>query len=107
MDLGLNGDVLKYKIYKKSKSAMQSGIKNTKKWYLESMEINVRAHNIYFDWSSSTSIEDQIKLSFDDLQSAIDFAKKKNLDFEVFVPNQSNQIIKSYSDNFKPKKKLI
>ena len=105
MVLGLSGDTLKYKIYKKSKSAMQSGIKNTKKWYLESMDINERSLNLYFDWSSSKNIEDQIKISFNDLQSAINFAEKNNLDYEVFVPNQSKQILKSYSDNFKPKRK--
>ena len=105
MALGLNGDTLKYKIYKKSKSAMQSGIKNTKKWYLESMDINERSLNLSFDWSSSKNIEDQVKIPFNDLQSAIDFAEKNNLDYEVFVPNQSNQILKSYSDNFKPKRK--
>ena len=105
MVLGQSGDTLKYKIYKKSKSAMQSGIKNTKKWYLESMDINERSLNPSFDWSSSKNIEDQIKISFNDLQSAIDFAEKNNLVYEVFVPNQSNQILKSYSDNFKPKRK--
>ena len=84
---------------------MQSGIKNTKKWYLESMEINERSLNLSFDWSSSKNIEDQIKISFNDLQSAVDFAEKNSLDYEVFVPNQSNQILKSYSDNFKPKRK--
>ena len=105
MVLGLSGDTLKYKIYKKSKSAMQSGIKNTKKWYLESMDINERSLNLSFDWSSSKNIEDQIKISFNDLQSAIDFAEKNNLVYEVFVPNQSNQILKSYSDNIKPKRK--
>ena len=84
---------------------MQSGIKNTKKWYLESMDINERSLNLSFDWSSSKNIEDQIKISFNDLQSAIDFAEKNNLVYEVLVPNQSNQILKSYSDNFKPKRK--
>ena len=84
---------------------MQSGIKNTKKWYLESMDINERSLNLYFDWSSSKNIEDQIKISFNDLQSAIDFAEKNNLVYEVLVPNQSNQILKSYSDNFKPKRR--
>ena len=84
---------------------MQSGIKNTKKWYLESMDINERSLNLSFDWSSSKNIEDQIKISFNDLQSAIDFAEKNNLVYEVFVPNQSTQILKSYSDNFKPKRK--
>ena len=84
---------------------MQSGIKNTKKWYLESMDINERSLNLSFDWSSSKNIEDQIKISFNDLQSAIDFAEKNNLVYEVFVPNQSTQILKSDSDNFKPKRK--
>ncbi len=105
MDLGQNGDILKYKIYKKSKSAMQSGTKSTRKWYLESMVISERSQNLSFDWSSPKNIEDQIKLSFDDLKSALNFAEKNNLDYEVFLPNQSNQVIKSYSNNFKPKRR--
>jgi hypothetical protein len=95
---------MQYKIYKKSKSAMQSGIKNTKKWCIEIMDIKERTVSSTFGWNSSTNTSDQIKIYFDKLDNAITFAKKNNLNFKVFKPNEKNKIIKSYSENFKPKK---
>ena len=95
---------MQYKIYKKSKSAMQSGIKNTKKWCIEVMDIKERTISSTFGWNSSTNTTDQIKIYFDKLDNAITFAKKNNLDFKVFEPSKKNKIIKSYSENFKPKK---
>ena len=44
------------------------------------------------------------KIYFDNLENAVAFAKKNNLDFKVFEPNKKQNIIKSYSENFKPKK---
>ena len=95
---------MKYKIYKKSKSAMQSGLNNTKKWCIEVMDIKERTINTTFGWSSSTNTNDQVKIYFDNLENAVAFAKKNNLDFKVFEPNKKQNIIKSYSENFKPKK---
>ena len=95
---------MQYKIYKKSKSAMQSGIKNTKKWCIEVIDIKERTISSTFGWNSSTSTNDQIKIYFDSLDNAIKFAKKNNMNFKVFEPNKKHKIIKSYSENFKPKK---
>lgn len=83
---------------------MQSGIKNTKKWCIEVMDIKERTISSTFGWNSSTNTTDQIKIYFDKLDNAITFAKKNNLDFKVFEPSKKNKIIKSYSENFKPKK---
>ena len=95
---------MKYKIYKKSKSAMQSGLKNTKKWCIEVMDIKERTISTTFGWDSSVSTDDQVKIYFDNLESAISFAQKNNLNYQVFKPNEKQNIIRSYSENFKPKK---
>lgn len=95
---------MKYKIYKKSKSAMQSGLKNTKKWCIEVMDIKERTVSTTFGWDSSVSTDDQVKIYFDNLESAISFAKKNNLNYQVFKPNKKRNVIRSYSENFKPKK---
>lgn len=100
----INFKIMKYKIYKKSKSAMQSGLKNTKKWCIEVMDIKERTISTTFGWDSSVSTDDQVKIYFDNLESAISFAKKNNLNYQVFKPNEKQNIIRSYSENFKPKK---
>lgn len=103
---GLNGVklVMKYKIYKQSKSAMQSGNNNTKNWCLEPIQIVKKNTNSPFGWTETQGTFDQIKVFFKELDNAVSFARKNNLDFEIFKPNRINKIKKSYSENFKPKK---
>ena len=50
-----------------------------------------------------SEIEKQIKLFFDDLESAEKFAKKNNYDYEVLKPNTRSLIKKSYAENFTKK----
>ena len=41
-----------------------------------------------------------MKLYFDDKDSAINYAKKNNIDFDLIESKKSKKIIKSYADNF-------
>lgn len=95
---------MKYKIYQPAKSSMQSGLKNTKKWCLEVMDIYEKKLSPTFGWISSENTNEQVKLFFDSLKDAVEFAKKKNISFEIFNNNQRKVVKKSYADNFKPKK---
>lgn len=95
---------MKYKIYQPAKSSMQSGLKNTKKWCLEVMDIYEKKLSPTFGWISSENTNEQVKLIFDNLNDAVEFAKKKNLSFEILINNQRKVVKKSYADNFKPKK---
>ena len=56
---------------------MQSGANNLRKWCLSNNEINESFINSKFCWNGSSNPEKQIKLFFDDLESAVNFAKKK------------------------------
>ena len=95
---------MKFKIYQPSKSAMQSGIKNTKVWCLETLTVSTNKISNTFCWNSSDNTYDQIKVYFDKLDEAILFAQNNNLEFKVFHPNLRKKIKKSYAENFKPKK---
>jgi hypothetical protein len=94
---------MKYKIYKKSKSAMQSGINNTKKWCLEPLGITPKKKNSIFSWTSVSGTQDQIKIFFNTIDEAIYFAQKNKIEYQVFRPNEKIIKIKSYANNFKPK----
>jgi len=93
-----------YKIYQPAKSSMQSGLKNTKKWCLEVMDIYEKKLSPTFGWISSNNTYDQVKLYFDSLESAVEFAKKNNFSYKVFNSKKRSVLKKTYSDNFKPKR---
>ena len=90
----------KFLIFQPTKSAMQSGLKNSRRWCLSNNDINESFINSIFCWNGSSNPEKQIKLFFDDLESAINFAKKNDYDFEVQIPNKRSLIKKSYAENF-------
>ena len=62
----------KAKIYKPSKTAMQSGTKKFEKWVIE----------------------------FITKEDAINYAKKKKIDYEIIEPKKRKIVKKSYADNF-------
>jgi hypothetical protein len=88
-------------IYRPSKSAMQSGLKNTKKWVLklEAAELNI---NPFTGWTGSNGAQQSHLFTFDSKEQAENFAQEKNLDYETIDPQQKQVEPKSYIDNFKP-----
>ena len=68
----------KAKIFSPNKSAMQSGLNKTGKWFLE-FETNNPTKNPLMGWESSNDTLTEIKLEFSSKESAIDYAKKKKL----------------------------
>jgi len=89
----------KAKIYKPTKTAMQSGNRNIKKWLLEFEKTNTTI-NPLMGWESSTDTMSSIKLEFSTKEQAINYALKNNIEFNLIEPQKRNIITKSYSDNF-------
>ena len=89
----------KAKIYIPSKTATQSGRNNSKKWVLEFFKDNSNYDHL-MNWESTNDTQSQVKLYFDDKDSAINYAKKNNIDFDLIESKKTKQIIKSYADNF-------
>ena len=89
----------KAKIYKPSKTAMQSGMRNTKNWLLEFDTLDTGI-NPLMGWESSQDTMSEIKLEFSNKEQAINYAKKNNIDYYVVEPQKSKIIKKSYADNF-------
>jgi len=89
----------KAKIYKPTKTAMQSGERNTKKWLLEFDTLNTGV-NPLMGWVTSKDTMSEVKLEFSTKEQAINYAKKNNINYHIIEPQKRKIIKKSYSDNF-------
>ena len=93
------------KIYKPAKTAMQSGIGNTKKWLAEYISHEETTKDSLMGWNSSLDTKSQIKVFFDSREQAIDWAQKNNYQYFVDEPRKRKVKIKSYASNFDIDKK--
>ena len=93
---------MKVIIYSPTKTAMQSGKKNTGFWVINSSKIyNSRSIDQFTGWTSSSDTKNQIRLNFKTKDEAIEYAKSQGFDYEVFDPKISTIKKKSYADNFR------
>ena len=78
---------------------MQSGMGKSYKWILEYETINP-GNNPLMGWESSSDTYTELKLEFSSKDLAINYAKKKKIDFEIIEPKKRKIIKKAYADNF-------
>ena len=78
---------------------MQSGLGKTNKWILEFITKDP-TKNPLMGWESSTDTLTELKLEFTSKELAINYAKKKKIDYEVIEPKKRKIVKKSYADNF-------
>jgi len=92
---------MKVKILRPTKSAMQSGKKNTKKWLIKPVEDEtLHSINPLMGWVSANNTNSQLGFEFSTKEEAIEFAKSQNYEFEVVEPKTSSIKQKSYTANF-------
>ena len=89
----------KAKIYIPNKNPMQSGIGKANKWILE-YETKDPTTNPLMGWESSSDTYSELKLEFSSKELAINYAKKKKIDFELIESKKRKIVKKSYADNF-------
>jgi len=89
----------KAKIYKPTKTSMQSGKKKTNKWIIEFITEDPLI-NPLMGWESSTDTMSELKLEFPSKDLAVAYAKKNKLIYELIEPKKRKVIKKSYADNF-------
>jgi len=89
----------KAKIYKPTKTAMQSGHRNSKNWVLEFDTLD-NGVNPLMGWETSKDTMSEVKLEFKNKDEAINYAKKNNIEYYVVESKKRKLIKKSYADNF-------
>ena len=93
------------KIYKPSKTAMQSGLGKTKQWLAEYLSNEETVKDNLMGWNSSIDTKSQIKVFFDTRDQAVEWAKNNNFQYFVEEPKIRKVKIKSYASNFDMNKK--
>lgn len=89
------------KIYQKSKSPTQSGKGgNVGKWVVEYLPINSRYIEPVMGWTAAKDSSSQLKIYFDSLSEAKNFASKRKLSAQIIPARVAPVIKKSYSSNF-------
>ena len=88
------------RIYKPSKTAMQSGLANTKAWVLDYEPEQPRQVEPLMGWTSSGDMRQQVRLRFASKEEAVAYCEREGIPYQVFEAKPSARRIISYSDNF-------
>lgn len=89
------------KIYKPTKTAMQSGTARTKDWVLEFLPTSAKFVDDLMGWVGQSDTTQQMKLFFDSEEEAVAYAQSKNYRIHAFKPKQKILKPKAYADNFR------
>ncbi|MCI5060475.1 MAG: ETC complex I subunit [Alphaproteobacteria bacterium] len=92
---------MKVRIYKPSKSAMQSGHAKSAQWILEYETTSPRKPESLMGWVSSEDTLNQVRMKFDTVEQAVTFAEEKGWDYTI-AKSQSRRVKpRNYGDNFR------
>ena len=86
-------------IYIPNKNPMQSGLAKNNKWILE-YKTEDPTKNPLMGWESSSDTYTELKLEFSSKESAINYAKRNKIFFELIDQRKRKTVKKSYADNF-------
>ena len=92
---------MKAKIYKPSKTAMQSGRSKFNKWVLKFYNNRNQKKDSLMGWNGGSNTISQVELKFDTKEDAVNYAKRNDLEYVVLESSERKVITKSYADNFK------
>ena len=93
--------MVKAKIFRPSKTAMQSGRAKEKNWKLVIDDGSQQTKDPLIGWNGGSSTKSQINLFFPSKEKAINYAQRHKLDFDVLESSNRRIISKSYANNFK------
>ena len=93
---------MRARIYKPAKSAMSSGTAKTRVWVLDFTPASARQIDPLMGWTSSSDMNSQVRLSFDSLEAAQDYAREHGIDAIVVQPKTRKPNIRprGYGENF-------
>lgn len=89
------------RIFRPSKTAMQSGRGRTQDWVLEFEPKEARRSDPLMGWTVTSDTESsQVRLGFDTKEDAVRYAEQHGIAFQLIDPKPAKRIIKAYADNF-------
>ena len=93
---------MRARVYKPSKTAMQSGTARTHSWVLEFAPDSARSVDPLMGWTSSSDTQSQVRLRFDSKEAALEYAEANGIDATVTEPKTRKRNIRQrgYGENF-------
>jgi hypothetical protein len=88
------------KIFKPTKTSMQSGRARLSTWILEFDPTEAKKTDPLMGWVGSGDMNSQLKLKFASKELAVAYAFNKGLSYQVYEPPVHKIQPKNYSDNF-------
>jgi hypothetical protein len=89
------------RIYRPSRSVMQAGRTNTKRWVLEFEPRLPPFLEPLMGWTGSADTLQQVRLMFATKEQAVAFAERQGWSYELSEPREPRFQPKSYADNFR------
>ena len=93
---------MRARIFQPARSAMSSGLANTKSWMLEYAPDAARDVDPLMGWTSSGDMQSQVRIAFDTQAAAQAYAVAHGIVADVTDPKRRKQNIRpgGYGDNF-------
>ena len=88
------------RIYKPTRTAMQSGTAKTKLWVLDYEPEQPRQVEPLMGWTSSGDMKSQLRLRFDTREEAVAYCEKHGIPYQVFEAHEPARKKIAYADNF-------
>ena len=93
------------KIYRPSRTAMQSGQAKSRSWVLEFEPSMAKQPDPLMGWNSTTDTASQVQLKFDGKEQAVAYANKCGIPFRVTEKPEIVRKPKTYASNFSADRK--
>ena len=93
------------RIYRPARNAMQSGKGKSKQWVLVHEPAAPRSIDPLMGYTSSSDMNQQIRLSFETLEEAEAYAKRNGIPYSVQPAHEPTPKRVSYPDNFRSDRK--
>ena len=95
------------RIYRPSRTAMQSGKAKYDRWVLEFERRTAKRVDPLMGWTSSDdTLADEVRLTFDTKDAAIAYAKAEGIPFQLIEEEGAKPVTKAYSDNFAARRRM-
>ncbi|CAN5181510.1 ETC complex I subunit [soil metagenome] len=88
------------RIFKPTKTSMQSGQARTKDWVLEFEPASARQTDPLTGWIASSDMNGQVRLTFETAEEAAAYAQRHGIAFQMQKAHERATVIKAYADNF-------
>ncbi len=89
------------RIYRPTRTAMQSGEAKTKDWTVRFEPKAARRIDPLMGWTSSSDTDQQVTMRFPTREAAVAYCEKHGIEYQVQEPRRRKFKTKSYSDNFR------